>query len=115
MNQDRERFLNLKDKPARLNVEETAWYLGFATHDIPILISNSLLKPLGHPADNATKYFASDIVEQHRHDAKWLARATDTVMEHWRFKNARAKENTGRLSPRDNVSNQVGKSVMQEA
>jgi hypothetical protein len=115
MNQDREKFLNLKDKPARLNVEETAWYLGFATHDIPILISNSLLKALGHPADNATKYFAFDIVEQHHHDAKWLAHATDAIMKHWKFKNARRKENTGRLSPQGNVSDQSGKTTMQGA
>jgi len=115
MNQDREKFLNLKDKPARLNVEETAWYLGFATHDIPILISNSLLKPLGHPVDNATKYFAFDILEQHRYDAKWLARATDAIMEHWRFKNARRKENVGRSSPQGDGSNQSGKSTMQGA
>lgn len=115
MNPHREQFLNLKDKPARLNVEEAAWYLGFATHDIPILISNGLLKPLGHPADNATKYFAFDIVEQHRHDAKWLARATDTMMDHWKFKNARAKENAEQFSSQSGAGDRTESSRMQRA
>src|SRR5207244_7695003 len=32
------------------------------------------LKPLGHPARNATKFFATQALEQLRRDEKWLAR-----------------------------------------
>jgi hypothetical protein len=92
MQADKEKFLNLKIVPARLTVEETAWYLGFATHDIPVLVANGLLKPLGHPNDNAVKFFALASVEPLRADVKWLARATDTMLDHWRKKNARKTE-----------------------
>ena len=89
MNPQREQFLNLKNSPARLNAEETAWYLGFSPHEIPILVAKGLLKPLGRPPANGTKYFATATLEELRRDMKWLARASDVIVEHWRFKNAR--------------------------
>ena len=89
MDQQREKFLNLKDKPARLNVEDTAWYLGFAAHDIPILVARGLLKPLGRTGNNTVKFFAFAALEELRADPRWLARATETMAEHWRKKNAR--------------------------
>jgi len=39
MNPDRKEFLNLRTVPARLLAEEAAWTLGFAAHDIPVLVS----------------------------------------------------------------------------
>ena|SRR2546425_8597371 len=99
MDPQREKFLNLKTPPARLNVEETAWYLGFAAHDIPVLVSHGLLKPLGHPADGTVKFFGFVSLEELRKDPKWLARATDTMIEHWRKKNARKVEFEEQLSP----------------
>jgi len=45
--------------PARLNTTETAVLLGFHEHDIPVLTAVGLLAPLGKPAPNAPKYFAS--------------------------------------------------------
>jgi len=101
MDSQREKFLNLKTAPARLNVEETAWYLGFAPHDIPVLVSHGLLKPLGHPADHTVKFFALISLEDLRGDAKWLARATDTMIQHWRGKNARKGRNGGVFSTQD--------------
>ncbi len=89
MNPDRERFLGLKVIPARLTAEETAWYLGFATHDIPVLVSRGLLKPLGHPSENSVKFFPFSILESCRTDVKWLSRATDAILDYWRSKNAR--------------------------
>lgn len=91
MDAQREKFLNLKTPPARLNTEEAAWYLGFATHDIPVLVSHGLLKPLGHPTDHTVKFFAFVTLFEHRNDPKWLARATDTMIDHWRGKNARKR------------------------
>ena len=88
MNPEREKFLNLKHPPARLNIEETAWFLGFAPHDVPILIQAGMLKPLGRPPSRGTKYFATATLEQLRTDLKWLARASDAIVEHWRKKNA---------------------------
>jgi hypothetical protein len=88
MEQQKERFLNLRTSPARLTVEETAWYLGFAPHEIPVLVSKGLLKPLGHPGQNTVKYFALAALQEIRLDSKWLSRATDAITERWREKNA---------------------------
>jgi len=66
-------FLSWKILPARLDATQTAWFLGFELHEIPILIAASLLKPLGHPARNDTKFFATQTLEQLRRDEKWLA------------------------------------------
>lgn len=82
-------FLSWKIAPARLNATQTAWFLGFEPHDIPILVAAGLLKPLGHPARNATKFFATQALEQLRQDEKWLARASDAICEYWRERNAR--------------------------
>ena len=43
INNERRELLNLRNLPARLEVEEAAWYLGFAPHAIPILIGAGLL------------------------------------------------------------------------
>src|SRR5208283_3845328 len=45
--------------PARLDSTQTARVLGFQDHDIPVLVSNDLLEPLGKPAANVRKYFAA--------------------------------------------------------
>ena len=43
MNTERRELLNLRNLPARLEVEEVGWYLSFAAHAIPILIRAGLL------------------------------------------------------------------------
>ena len=86
-----------KSHPARLTMEETGWALGFSAHEIPVLISRGLLKPLGHPVPNTMKWFAAVSVEELRQDVKWLSRATDAMMEYWRGKNAR-KTGAGELA-----------------
>jgi len=60
--------------PARINVEQTAFLLGFAEHDIPILVRKKLLKPLGDPASNAPKYFATSEVLDYPRTADGLTR-----------------------------------------
>src|SRR3989442_12264129 len=89
MNPERKDLLSLKTPAGRLNAEEAAWYLGFACHDIPILVAAGLLKPLGRPPRASTKYFATAMLEQLRSDVKWLARASDVIVGHWQKKNGR--------------------------
>ena len=89
MNPDREQFLNLKANPARLNVDEAGWYLGFSAHEIPILVARGLLTPLGHPPSNGPKYFATETLSELHKDVKWLARASDAIVQYWKSKNAR--------------------------
>jgi hypothetical protein len=89
MTSERTEFLSWKIVPARLDATQAAWFLGFELHEIPILIAANLLKPLGHPARNGTKFFATQSLEQLRRDEKWLARASDAIREYWRERNAR--------------------------
>jgi len=89
-------ILNWKIAPARLNASQAAWYLGFEPHEITILAATGLLKPLGHPARNATKFFATATLEQLRRDEKWLIRATDAVAAYWKDGNARKRSACGR-------------------
>lgn len=99
MQQDLERFLNLKTFPARLTIQQAAWFLGFSVYEIPMLVSRGLLKPLGHPAHNGQKFFLTATLEELRQDEKWFSKASDAVVEHWRHKNAgRAKEQSSAVS-----------------
>lgn len=88
MNQDRKDFLDLGNQPARLNVTEAAWFLGFADNDIAVLISVGLLKPLGRPPASGSKYFARAELLALRDDPRWLAKASDATVRHWKQKNA---------------------------
>jgi hypothetical protein len=100
-------FLSWKIAPARLNATQAAWYLGFQAHEIPILVAAGMLKPLGHPPRNSTKFFATEILEQLRHDEKWLARASDTICNYWRERNAR-KRTCGHSGNTNSVSRPSG-------
>jgi hypothetical protein len=84
MSPEQREFMNLAVPPARLNLEQTAWSLGFQPHDIPILVRAGLLHPLGRPAANAPKHFAAVELARLRADAKWLSRATDAIQRRWR-------------------------------
>ena len=98
MNQDRKDFLNLANLPARLSLADAAWILGFSEHDISLLISLSLLKPLGHPPQSGSKYFASADLLRLRGDTRWLAKASDATVNYWKRKNAgRQGTENGRL------------------
>jgi len=72
----------------RVDAATAAEILGFAPHDIPVLIAERLLKPLGKPVPNAIKYFAAIEILQLADDASWLSKATQAVYEHWKTKNA---------------------------
>lgn len=90
MTLNREQILNCLRLPARLDVQSTADLLNFAVHDIPVLIRARLLQPLGSPAANAPKYFASKVIQQCADDPEWLSRATKAVSAYWRKKRDRS-------------------------
>jgi len=81
--------LNLRQLPARLTVQRTAWLLGVRPHSIQILVSYRLLKPLGTPARNETKTFGTAYVQRLMNDYGWMDLATATLQEHWTKKNQR--------------------------
>jgi hypothetical protein len=92
MRDDQHKFLMLLGQlPARLTMEQTAWVLNCQIHDVPVLVSSKLLKPLGNPAQNGTKYFATKEVLEISKDEKWLHRVTAALYQHWQKRNARKK------------------------
>ena len=90
MKEDQDQFLRLLGQlPARLTAEQAAWVLNCQPHDVPALVAGRLLKPLGNPAPNAIKYFAtSDLLELAK-DRAWLVKMTTTINQHWHRQNAR--------------------------
>jgi hypothetical protein len=92
MREEQHQFLSLLGQlPARLNAEQAAWVLNCQPHDMPILVSSRLLKPLGNPPPNGIKFFATaDLVELAK-DRAWLVKVTNAVNQHWHKQNARKK------------------------
>jgi len=94
--------------PARAGTEEAAWILGFAPHDIPVLVSAGLLKPLGHPPSSGTKFFATATLQKLRDDLNWLTRASDAIVKHWQTQNVRKSkiQNGHSVKPHEQLLNQ---------
>jgi hypothetical protein len=82
-------FLNLRRLPARLSAQQAAWVLGLRPHSIQILVSYRLLKPIGTPARNEAKFFATTYVLRLAEDYGWQDLSTATLQEHWKVKNQR--------------------------
>ena len=74
--------------PARMDAEQTAAVLGFQEHDIPVLVAEGRLEPLGKPLQNARKYFARAHILEVADNPQWLAKATNVVYQFWIKKNA---------------------------
>jgi hypothetical protein len=88
MKDDQQRFLSLLGQlPVRLTAEETGWVLNCQAHDIPALINARLLKPLGNPAQNGAKYFATADVLETAKDRAWLVKMSNTISQHWQRQN----------------------------
>jgi hypothetical protein len=77
--------------PARLTADQAAWVLNCQPHDIPALVAARLLKPLGNPAANSVKFFATADLLESTKDRNWLVRVTSTINQHWHKQNARKK------------------------
>ena len=75
--------------PARLDAASTAKLLGFAEHDIQVLMRTGKLTPLGDPAPNAPKWFAAIELIRLAADRDWLSRASREVSRYWRHKRER--------------------------
>ena len=93
MRDEQHRILSLLGQPpARLLPEQVAALLNCEPHAVPLLVAAKLLKPLGKPAPNGTKYFSTQEVLALTRDDKWLHRVTQALSEHWRERNARKKD-----------------------
>lgn len=95
MKDEQYQFLRLLGQlPARLTAEQAAWVLNCQPHDVPILVAARLLKPLGNPAPNGVKYYASVEIMDVAKDRAWLARATNALNQYWQKRNAAKNHGT---------------------
>jgi hypothetical protein len=100
MNDDQHRLLSLLGQPpARLTAEEVVCVLGFQPHDLPVLMTAGLLKPLGKPAQNAPKFFATKTVLELARNEPWLHKATLALARHWQDRNARKARKPKQKTP----------------
>lgn len=81
-------LLNMRRLPAMLNPGQAAALIGYAEHDIPVLINAGMLKPLGNPPANSVKHFATVQVMELAGEIAQLSKMRNVVYEHWRSKNA---------------------------
>ena len=58
-------------------------------------MSEGLLKPLGHPPLTGVKYFSTSSLEELRRDTKWLARASDCIVQYWKVRNEKKAAQRG--------------------
>jgi hypothetical protein len=49
---------------------------------------------LGRPAHNGQKFLLANTLEELRHHEKWFGKASDSIVDYWRYKNSRKTENT---------------------
>lgn len=100
MRDDQHSFLALLGRlPARLTAEQAAWVLNCQAHDVPILVSCRLLKPLGNPAPNSVKFFSTADVLEASQDRAWLVKMTNAVCQHWQRQNEKRKSRSVNSSP----------------
>jgi hypothetical protein len=95
--EERVRFLNLRRLPARLSVQQAAWVVGVRPHSIQILVSYRLLKPIGTPARNEAKFFATAYVLRLAEDNGWQDLSTAILQEYWKLKNQRRSKIVNRI------------------
>src|SRR5277367_1198128 len=101
MKEEQQGFLSLLGQlPARLTAEQAGWVLNCQPHDIPALIHARLLKPLGNPSANGTKYFATADLLEIAKDRSWLVKMTAAINTHWQAQNGRKK-----LTPANGFAN----------
>ena len=86
---DQRYFLSLQGRPGRslplrFDAQQVAWTLNCEVHDIPGLIRDKLLKPLGKPKQNARKFFDPEEVFEL---AKRLDALTASIYRRWREQN----------------------------
>lgn len=65
--------------PACLDADAAARYLGWPAYFMPLLARAGHLKPLGKPAQNARKWYATVELERVGRDPAWLDKAIRIV------------------------------------
>ncbi|HXC34640.1 MAG TPA: hypothetical protein VNV43_02130 [Candidatus Acidoferrales bacterium] len=69
----------LGSRPACVGMEAAAAMFGWPDYYLPFLVRAGHLKPLGKPAQNARKWFATVEIERMSSDLDWLDKAIRIV------------------------------------
>jgi hypothetical protein len=77
--------------PARLTSAEVAVVLGFHEHDIAQLVAAKMLIPLGKPAHNSPKHFATVDIIKVAQNREWLSTATRQISRYWQSCNEKKR------------------------
>ena len=77
--------------PACIGVEEASKILGWPVYFFPVLVRIGHLKPLGKPAQNSRKWFATAEIERLSQDLAWLDKGVRLVERHVHEVNARQR------------------------
>jgi hypothetical protein len=82
---------NGRARPACVGMEEVAAIFGWPDYYVPFLVSAGHLMPLGKPAQNARKWFATVEIERMCGDPDWLDKAVRIVEKQIQEMNKRQK------------------------
>jgi hypothetical protein len=74
-------------RPACLRAEDAARFLGWPTYFLTILVRAGHIKPMGKPAQNSVKWYATAELERLGRDPEWLDRAIRIVEQRTRTAN----------------------------
>src|SRR5271165_2324881 len=78
-------------RPACVSMEEAAAIFGWPNYYLPFLVRAEHLKPLGKPAQNARKWFATVEIERMSCDPLWLDKAIRIVEKQIREMNEKQR------------------------
>ena len=82
---------NNQARPACVGMDEAAAIFGWPDYYLPFLISAGHLKPLGKPAQNARKWFATVEIKRMCSDPDWLDKAIRIVEKQIQAMNKKRK------------------------
>lgn len=89
-------FLSLPRFPGLISLVEACWLLGLVEHQGKILVARGALVPAGKKRLLVTKLFVSSYVLELAADRDWLNKARDILALHWKEKNSKKPERSGR-------------------
>jgi hypothetical protein len=79
------------NRAACVGIEEAAAIFGWPNYYLPFLVRAGHLKPLGKPAQNARKWFATVEIERMSCDSVWLDKAIRIVEKQIREMNRKQR------------------------
>ena len=89
---ERQATLNGRLRPACVSMEAAAAIFGWPNYYLPFLVRAGHLKPLGKPAQNARKWFATVEIERMSSDPDWLDKAIRIVEKQIQEMNKKQKD-----------------------